>query len=203
MGEKSCQGKRMSFVKGQELLNLAMIATRRSGVSLEDIVDESDCSHRTAQRMTDALQAASPRRRSRLARIASAAGAFTPRSSRRSDPVHRGARRLVLRRLELEVAGMTVEAAALSRLQSKVRSLLQLRTGTRLAVDEEALLEVLGHAAWPGPRPARTSASMLRSRRHRRRCCRVGIPAHQSTWERTTVRRSAPSSRPKSRSMMR
>lgn len=48
----------MSFAKAQDLLRLAqMAASRRGGVSLEDICAEFDVSHRTAQRMTEALDA--------------------------------------------------------------------------------------------------------------------------------------------------
>jgi predicted DNA-binding transcriptional regulator YafY len=54
----------------------------------------------------------------------------------------------------LEAEQMMTEAARLRELQSKVRALLPPSAGTRLAVDEEALLEALGHAARPGPRPA-------------------------------------------------
>jgi predicted DNA-binding transcriptional regulator YafY len=49
----------MSFSKAQDLLRLAqMAASRRGGVSLEDICVEFGVSHRTAQRMTEALDAA-------------------------------------------------------------------------------------------------------------------------------------------------
>lgn len=48
----------MSFAKAQDLLRLAqMAASRRGGVSLEEICAEFDVSHRTAQRMTEALEA--------------------------------------------------------------------------------------------------------------------------------------------------
>lgn len=144
----------MSFAKGQELLKLAMMATRRSGVSLEDIVDEWGCSHRTAQRMTDALQAAFPQTeieagedRKRRWRIHAKviAPLLTPSAEELAA--------LSSAVSELEVGGMITEAATLRRLQSKVRALLPPGAGTRLAVDEEALLEALGHAARPGPRP--------------------------------------------------
>ena len=47
----------MSFSKAQDLIRLAQIAAaRRGGVSLEDICEEFGVSHRTAQRMTDALE---------------------------------------------------------------------------------------------------------------------------------------------------
>jgi predicted DNA-binding transcriptional regulator YafY len=46
----------MSFAKAQDLLRLAQIAaSRRGGISLEEICTEFGISHRTAQRMTDAL----------------------------------------------------------------------------------------------------------------------------------------------------
>jgi predicted DNA-binding transcriptional regulator YafY len=52
---------------------------------------------------------------------------------------------------------MTTEAATVRHLKQKVRALIPPEAGTRLAVDEEALLEALGHAARPGPRPALNS----------------------------------------------
>jgi predicted DNA-binding transcriptional regulator YafY len=48
----------MPFAKAQDLLRLAQLAaSRRGGVSLEDICTEFGVSHRTAQRMTEALDA--------------------------------------------------------------------------------------------------------------------------------------------------
>ena len=49
---------------------------------------------------------------------------------------------------------MNTEASNMRQLERKVRSLILARGGARLAVDGEALLEALGHAARPGPRPA-------------------------------------------------
>ena len=47
----------MSFSKAQDLIRLARLAaSRRSGISLDEICEEFDISHRTAQRMTDALE---------------------------------------------------------------------------------------------------------------------------------------------------
>lgn len=47
----------MSFSKAQDLIRLAQMAlARRGGISLEDICEEFSVSHRTAQRMTDALE---------------------------------------------------------------------------------------------------------------------------------------------------
>ena len=47
----------MSFSKAQDLIRLAqMAAARRGGVTLDDIRAEFAISHRTAQRMTAALE---------------------------------------------------------------------------------------------------------------------------------------------------
>lgn len=148
----------MSFAKAQELLRLAMLATRGSGVSLEEIVDEFGCSHRTAQRMTDALQAAFPqtdaedgedRRRRWRIHAKHIAPLLTPSAEELAA--------LATAINELEAAQMPNEAATVRQLQSKVRALLPPGAGSRLAVDEEALLEALGHAARPGPQPAMNS----------------------------------------------
>src|SRR3546814_8886501 len=47
----------MSFAKAQDLVRLARLAAaRRSGICLDEICEEFDVSHRTAQPMTDALE---------------------------------------------------------------------------------------------------------------------------------------------------
>ncbi|WP_337352941.1 HTH domain-containing protein [Phyllobacterium sp. CCNWLW109] len=47
----------MSFSKSQDLIRLAQLgATRRTGISLDEICEQFAVSHRTAQRMTDALK---------------------------------------------------------------------------------------------------------------------------------------------------
>ena len=145
----------MSFAKAQDLLRLAMLATRRSGVSLEEIVEEYSCVHRTAQRMTEALEAAFPQTqaedgedRKRRWRIPTRAVAplLTPTAEELAA--------LTTAIRQLDAAGMTSEARTAKQLEQKVRALLPANAGTRLAVDEEALLEALGNAARPGPRPA-------------------------------------------------
>lgn len=148
----------MSFAKGQELLKLAMLATRGNGVSLEEIVEEWGCSHRTAQRMTDALETAFPQTETadgedRKRRWRIHARAIAPLLTPTADELAALASAIG----ELEANQMQSEASNLRQLQSKVRALLPPRAGARLAVDEEALLEALGHAARPGPRPAKSS----------------------------------------------
>ena len=145
----------MSFAKAQELLRLAMMATRRRGVSLEEIVEEFGCVHRTAQRMTEALEGAFPQAqaengedRKRRWRIPARAIAqlITPTAEELAA--------LTTAIKELETAQMISEAKSVRQLEGKVRALIPPEAGTRLAVDEEALLEALGHAARPGPQPA-------------------------------------------------
>ncbi|MBA4234177.1 MAG: WYL domain-containing protein [Ralstonia sp.] len=145
----------MSFAKAQELLKLAMLATRGSGVSLEEIVEEFGCSHRTAQRMTDALQTAFPQTdtrdgEDRKRRWHIPARAIAPLLTPSAEELAVLATAIH----ELDAAQMPNEAVTLRQLQSKVRALLPPGAGSRLAVDEEALLEALGHAARPGPQPA-------------------------------------------------
>lgn len=145
----------MSFAKAQQLLRLAMLATRRRGVSLDEAAEEFGCVHRTAQRMMDALQDVFPqteaedgddrRRRWRIPARA-VAQLLSPSAEELAA--------LTTAINELQASGMTSEAARVRQLERKVRALIPPDAGTRLAVDEEALLEALGHAARPGPRPA-------------------------------------------------
>lgn len=145
----------MSFAKAQELLNLAMMATRRRGVSLAEIEEEFRCSDRTAQRMTEALQAAFPQTErvvgeDRRARWVIAARAIAPLITPTSDEIVA----LVEAINQLDAAGLSQEATQARGLERKVRALIPPERGTRLDVDAEAVLEALGHAARPGPRPA-------------------------------------------------
>jgi len=148
----------MSFAKAQELLKLAMMATRRSGVSLEEIIEEFGCVRRSAQRMTAALEAAFPQMQSedgddRKRRWRIPARALAPLLTPSAEELAA----LTTAIKELDVAGMASEAARVRQLEQKVRSLIPANAGTRLAVDEEVLLEALGHAVRPGPRPAANS----------------------------------------------
>lgn len=148
----------MSFAKAQDLLKLAMMATRRSGVSLEEIVDEFGCVHRSAQRMTMALEAAFPRTQSeagedRKRRWRIPARAVAPLLM--PSPEELAALATAIK--ELEASGMVHEATTVRHLRQKVRALIPPEAGTRLAVDEEVLLEALGRAARPGPKPALNS----------------------------------------------
>jgi predicted DNA-binding transcriptional regulator YafY len=149
----------MSYAKAQELLKLAMMATRRSGGSLEEIIEEFGCVHRSAQRMTVALEAAFAQTQSddgedRKRRWRIPARAVAPLLTPSAEELAA----LTTAINELDANGLVTEAATVRQLKQKVRALSPPEAGTRLAVDEEALLEALGHAARPGPRPALNSA---------------------------------------------
>ena len=149
----------MSFGKAADLLRLAMMATTRSGICLSDIESEFGRVRRTAQRMVNALEEAFPatehyigydgRHYWRLP--ARAVAALLSPSVDELVAVSAGIS-------ELERSGQGSEAAHLRRLDKKVRALIPNESSARLATDEEAILEAMGFAARPGPRPAFNAA---------------------------------------------
>lgn len=145
----------MSFVKAQELLGLAMLATGRQGITLDDIVEEFGCSERTAQRMTCALQdtfkqtdywIGEDRRARWRIHAQHIAHLITPTA----DELIALGEAIS----QLDHAGMKQEAALARGLERKVKALIPPDKGMRLDVDREAVAEALGHAARPGPQPA-------------------------------------------------
>lgn len=145
----------MSFDKAQDLVQLAVMASGRRGVSLLEIEAEFGRTRRTAQRMIDALQTCFPSvrhetddegRRRWILPVSAVAQFLTPTA----DELVAVSAAIE----ELRLAGNTTEAARLRSFEAKVRALIPGPARARLAPDEEALLEALGHAARPGPRPA-------------------------------------------------
>jgi predicted DNA-binding transcriptional regulator YafY len=144
----------MSFSKAVDLLRLATMASSRRGVCLSDVEEEFDCVRRTAQRMIEALQSAFPATEHRVdddrkhywcLPARAIAHLLTP-SADELAAMSSGIE-------ELRRRGMSSEAAHLAGIDRKVRALIPLESGARLAVDEEALLEAMGFAARPGPQP--------------------------------------------------
>ncbi len=149
----------MSFGKAVDLLRLAMMATARQGVCLNDVEAEFGGVRRTAQRMIAALQEAFPATEHRIGddgrhywHLPSRAVAqlLTPTADELV-----GLRAAIT---ELDRVDMHGEATQLRGLERKVRALIPSERTTRLATDEEALLEAMGFAARPGPRPAQNDA---------------------------------------------
>lgn len=145
----------MSFGKAVDLLRLAMMATARQGVCLNEVETEFGCVRRTAQRMICALQEAFPATDHAIGddgrhywRLPSRVVA--PLLTPTADELV-GIRSAIT---ELERVDMHGEARQLRSLEKKVRALIPSDRTARLATDEEALLEAMGFAARPGPRPA-------------------------------------------------
>ena len=143
----------MSFSKAQDLLRLAMMAAARyDGVSLDEIAAEFGVSHRTAQRMTGALETVfqcetredADRRRRWVLRDDRAL-----RLPRHADAALEG--------LELAIRAARGDerqrhAEALSELRDAL--ILRMKPGEarRAEAEAEAMLQAMGHLARPGPR---------------------------------------------------
>lgn len=144
----------MSFAKAQELIRLAdMASARHGGVSLEDIVTEFSVSHRTAQRMTDALEAsfanvvtsddAERKRRWRITKPREVPLMLRPETA--IEALDYAAR-------EAGTEGRLRHAQALSDLREGLLARLSRREAARTEADAEAVLSALAEVTCPGPR---------------------------------------------------
>lgn len=144
----------MSFSKARDLIRLAQLAAaRRSGIGLEDICAEFGVAHRTAQRMTTALEEC-------FAYVEVIDGEDRKRRWRLADP---GLGRLLPRQetgleaLDIAVRAATGEgrllhARALEGLRDGLLACLPARDAARAEADAEAVLAAMGHVSRPGPR---------------------------------------------------
>ena len=144
----------MSSAKADQLLQLAtLVSSRRQGLCLDEICEIFSISHRTAQRMTRALELQFPD-------VETIDGADGKKRWRLVNAELRDLISLTAEELtSLEVAvnnlertGMGPEARALRQLRDKVLSLIP-RSKLRLEPDYDALLEAQGFIARPGPKP--------------------------------------------------
>jgi predicted DNA-binding transcriptional regulator YafY len=145
----------MSFAKACDLLVLARLASGRIGISLEEIEAEFGCVRRTAQRMTDALVRVFPdtedyvdtdgKKRWCIPVRSKVAEFFSPQAEQIAA--------LEFAATNLENQGLSSEALQLRALRETIKILTPDKKHYRLEVDEEVLLEAMGHAARPGPRP--------------------------------------------------
>ena len=147
-------GARMSFSKAQDLIRLAQLAAaRRRGVSLEDICAEFEVSHRTAQRMTDALEAT-------FGNVLAEDGEDRKRRWRLTDPHldrlqlrhETGVEALEIAARGAESDGRLRHAQALSDLREGLLARLSSRNAARVETDAEAVLTAMGQVTRPGPR---------------------------------------------------
>ena len=143
----------MSFAKAQDLLRLAqMAAARRGGVCLEDICTEFGVSHRTAQRMTEALDAA-------FANVTTTDAEDRRRYWRlEAPPPERLQPRQETTIEALEIAARTARdqarlrhARALEDLRDGLLARLTPRDASRSEADAETVLAGLGQVMRPGP----------------------------------------------------
>lgn len=145
----------MSYDNAAKLLRLAICAAGRVGMTLGEIEEMFECDRRTAQRMTVKLMEIfidaerwvdedDHRPRWRL-----------PSSSITSFLTPSPEELAVLARASEKLAkdGATNEARILKGLEEKVLATIPRSARARIEVDEEALLQALGLAARPGPRP--------------------------------------------------
>ncbi|WP_347268605.1 WYL domain-containing protein [Paracoccus sp. (in: a-proteobacteria)] len=143
----------MSFGKARDLLHLAtMAAARYDGVGLDEIAAEFGVSHRTAQRMTDALETLfqceirDDDERRRRWKIREARLLHLPRQA---DSTLEG--------LELAIRAARDDqrvrhAAALSEMREALILQMKPLEARRAEAEAEAMLQALGHVARPGPR---------------------------------------------------
>ena len=144
----------MSLGKARDLLRLAeMAAARHAGVSLAEIAAEFDADHRTAQRMTRALED-----------VFNGVEVNTDADRRRRWKL-RDTSLLRLRGIgdaELAALDMSIRRATREGADNEVRALASLRDrllatmpgphARRAEADAEAVLEAYGYASRPGPR---------------------------------------------------
>ena len=154
----------MSFAKAQDLLRFAqMAASRRAGVSLDGICAEFGVLHRTAQRMTEALDAT-------FANVITTDDAERRRCWRLETPLPERLQPRQETAFEaLEIAARTARdegrirhSRALEDLRDGLRARLTPRDARRSEADAEAVLAGLGQVTRPGPtvalKPAVTDA---------------------------------------------
>jgi predicted DNA-binding transcriptional regulator YafY len=144
----------MSFAKAEQLLALAtLVAARRTGVTIDEVIERFEVSKRTAQRMLRSLETvfwdtsividAEGRKRWLLpSRSALEFVSLAPEELAALDLALETIRR----------SGLVVESASLLALREKIVSMVPRSKVARLETDHEALLEAQGLAARPGPK---------------------------------------------------
>lgn len=144
----------MSFAKAQDLIRLArMAAMRRTGICLDDIREEFGVSHRTAQRMTDALETVlanvevvdGPDRRRRWRVTGPALDRLQPRQETAIEALEIASR-------TARGDGRVRHAAALDDLRDGLLARLTPKDAMRTEADVEAVLLAMGSVTRPGPR---------------------------------------------------
>ena len=143
----------MSFEKAQQLLDLAtFVASRRLGVTLDDVGERFGISRRTAQRILHALEAQFPDTESGFDQDGHKRWRLQTAALR--DLLTLTSDELAALDLGIEILGrnaLGVEAIELRRLREKILALVPRNKIARVETDHEALLEAQGLASRPGP----------------------------------------------------
>lgn len=144
----------MTFAKANDLLRLAQLAaSRRLGISLEEISQEFGISHRTAQRMTSALE-------DNFANVVVTEDDDRRRRWHIESPIPDRLQPRQENTIEaLEIAARAARdenrlrhARALEDIRDNLITRLSPRDALRSEVDAEAVLSALGQVARPGPK---------------------------------------------------
>ena len=164
----------MSFAKADTLIELATLAaSRRHGITLDDVTERFAVSHRTAQRMLHQMELTFPDAETRF-----------DGEGRKRWTLATAALRDLLTLTPDELAaldhaaealargGETDQADALARLKDKILALVPRDRVRRLETDHEALLEAQGFVARPGPRP-KADAGIAETLSEAIKACRV------------------------------
>ncbi len=139
--------------KAQDLLRLArMAASRRAGIGLEEICEEFGVSHRTAQRMTEALEDRVHQcRQRRMPRTADGAGVLPTPARAAAAPTGNSHRSAGNRRPNGARRWPTTPCPALEDLRDGLLARLTPRDALRTEADVEAVLAGMGSVTRPGP----------------------------------------------------
>ncbi|RWC29986.1 WYL domain-containing protein [Mesorhizobium sp. M8A.F.Ca.ET.207.01.1.1] len=143
----------MSFAKAQDLLRLAQIAaSRRGGICLEEICSEFGISHRTAQRMTEALDATFANVQTEDREDRRRYWRLDARPPERLQP----RQETIIEALEIAARlardqGRLRHARALEDMRDGLLARLTPRDARRSEADAEAVLASLGQVMRPGP----------------------------------------------------
>lgn len=144
----------MSYYKADQLMQLAtLVSSRHRGLTLDQVKDEFNVSHRTAQRMMRALEQQFPevkihidtegKKRWHIEEVA-----FKDLITIRADEL--AAVELGIKHLKRD--GLLYESLELEKLKNKIQNLIP-RAKLRIEADYDAILEAQGFIARAGPRP--------------------------------------------------
>ena len=180
--------------KAEQFLDLVtLVSSRRTGITLDDVIEQFGVSYRTAQRMIHGLVDRFPETESFTddeghKRWRMPGGTVRDLISISADELAA----IDLGIAHLKRAGSVVEAQSLESLRGKVISMIPNQRIARLEPDHDALLEAQGFVARSGPRP-RINEDIARTVAEAIKACRYLEITHRSADEKKArARKVAP-----------